>query len=70
MINRDQVEGAANQGVGKAKEAIGQGVGSEQLIVEGGAQQYRGGFQKAVGDVKEAGKDVYDAAKDAAKAQR
>jgi uncharacterized protein YjbJ (UPF0337 family) len=75
MINRDQVEGvanqsigkAANQSIGKAKETLGHGVGSEQLAVEGLAQQYRGGVQKAVGDVKEGGKDVYDAAKDAAK---
>jgi uncharacterized protein YjbJ (UPF0337 family) len=70
MINKDQAEGATNQGVGKAKEALGHGVGSEQLAAEGRAQQYRGGLQKAVGDVKEAGKDVYDAAKDAAKPQR
>jgi uncharacterized protein YjbJ (UPF0337 family) len=70
MINRDQAEGVTNQGIGKAKEAFGRGVGSEQLVVEGSDQQYRGGLQKAVGDVKEAGKDVYDAAKDAAKPQR
>jgi uncharacterized protein YjbJ (UPF0337 family) len=70
MINRDQAEGVTNQSIGNAKETLGYGVGSEQLAVEGGAQQYRGGLQKAVGDVKEAGKDVYDAAKDAAKSQR
>jgi uncharacterized protein YjbJ (UPF0337 family) len=70
MINRDQAEGVTNQTIGTAKEAFGQGVGSEQLAVEGGAQKYRGGLQKAVGDVKEAGKDVFDAAKDAAKTQR
>jgi uncharacterized protein YjbJ (UPF0337 family) len=70
MINRDQAAGTMNQGAGQVKEALGYGVGSEQLVAEGTEQKYRGGIQKAVGDVKEAGKDVYDAAKDAAKPQR
>ena len=35
MINRDQAEGVTNQNIGKAKEALGHGVGSEQLVIEG-----------------------------------
>ena len=59
----DKIKGTTNEVVGKAKQGIGEAVGSDQLQGEGAIQEVKGKGQKAVGDAKEATKDtVNDAA--------
>ena len=54
----DQVKGATNEAVGKAKQGVGEAVGSDRLQGEGVIQEVKGKGQKAVGDAKEATKDA------------
>jgi uncharacterized protein YjbJ (UPF0337 family) len=55
----------ANEAVGKAKQGIGNVVGSDRLKAEGAAQELKGDVQKATGDAKAAVKDAADKAADA-----
>src|ERR1700751_1444044 len=50
----DKVKGAANEAIGKAKQGVGEAVGSDRLQGEGVIQEVKGKGQKAVGDAKEA----------------
>jgi uncharacterized protein YjbJ (UPF0337 family) len=50
--------GLANEAVGKAKQGIGDVVGSDKLKAEGAAQELKGDAQKATGDAKAAVKDA------------
>ena len=54
----DKIKGATNEAVGKAKQGVGQAVGSDRLQGEGAVQEIKGTGQKAVGDAKEATKDA------------
>ena len=54
----DKVKGATNEAVGKAKQGVGEAVGSDRLQGEGAMQEVKGKGQKAVGDAKEAAKDA------------
>jgi uncharacterized protein YjbJ (UPF0337 family) len=63
----DKIKGAANEVAGKAKQGIGEVVGSDKLKAEGAVQETKGDAQKAVGDAKNAVKDTADKAADAAK---
>ena len=54
----DKVKGATNEAVGKAKQGVGEAVGSDRLQGEGAMQEVKGKGQKAVGDAKEASKDA------------
>ncbi len=56
-MNKDRVEGAANQAKGKMKEAAGKAVGDGKLQSEGVADQVKGKVQNAVGGLKDALKD-------------
>ena len=62
----DQIKGTANEAIGKAKQGIGEAVGSDKLEGEGAIQEVKGKGQKAVGDAKEATKDGVDKAAAAA----
>jgi uncharacterized protein YjbJ (UPF0337 family) len=62
----DKVKGAANEAIGKAKQGIGEAVGSDRLQGEGAIQEIKGKGQKAVGDVKQATKDAVNNAAAAA----
>ena len=62
----DRVKGATNEAIGKAKQGIGEAVGSEQLQGEGAIQQIKGKGQQALGDVKEATKEAVNKAAAAA----
>ena len=53
----DKTAGVINQGLGKAKQALGKTVGSERLAADGAAQETRGDVQKATGDAKATIKD-------------
>jgi uncharacterized protein YjbJ (UPF0337 family) len=48
----DKVTGATNEAIGKAKQGIGEAVGSDKLQGEGVIQEVKGKGQKAVGDAK------------------
>ena len=50
----DKVKGVTNEAIGKAKQGVGEAVGSDRLQGEGVIQEVKGKGQKAVGDAKEA----------------
>ena len=62
----DKIKGVTNEAVGKAKQGVGQAVGSDRLQGEGAVQEIKGKGQKAVGDAKEATKDAVNRAANAA----
>ena len=62
----DKIKGATNEAVGKAKQGVGEAVGSDRLQGEGIIQEVKGKGQRAVGDAKEATKDAVNKAAAAA----
>jgi uncharacterized protein YjbJ (UPF0337 family) len=62
----DKVKGATNEAIGKAKQGVGEAVGSDKLQGEGAVQEVKGKGQKAVGDAKQATKDAVNKAAGAA----
>ena len=62
----DKVKGATNEAIGKAKQGVGEAVGSDRLQGEGTMQEIKGKGQKAVGDAKQATKDAVNSAASAA----
>ena len=62
----DKVKGVTNEAIGKAKQGVGEAVGSDRLQGEGIIQEAKGHGQKAVGDVKDAAKDAVNKAAAAA----
>jgi uncharacterized protein YjbJ (UPF0337 family) len=62
----DKIKGAANEAAGKAKQGIGEAVGSDRLQGEGAVQEIKGKGQQALGDAKEATKDAVNKAAAAA----
>jgi uncharacterized protein YjbJ (UPF0337 family) len=54
----DKIKGVTNEAVGKAKQGVGEAVGSDRLKGEGVIQEVKGKGQKTVGDAKEAAKDA------------
>ncbi len=50
----DKVKGATNEAIGKAKQGVGEAVGSDRLQGEGAIQEIKGKGQQALGDAKEA----------------
>lgn len=59
-MNKDQVEGRAEDVKGKIKEAVGDAVGNDRLKSEGQVDQVAGKTQATVGDAKEKVKDAID----------
>jgi uncharacterized protein YjbJ (UPF0337 family) len=53
-MNKEQVEGATQKGVGAVKEAAGKAVGNTKLQAEGVADKTVGAAKQAAGDVKSA----------------
>jgi uncharacterized protein YjbJ (UPF0337 family) len=53
MVDKDRVEGSANQAKGKVKEVAGRVTGDNKLQGEGKADQLKGKVQNAVGGVKD-----------------
>src|SRR5436305_1237361 len=62
----DKIKGATNEAIGKAKQGVGEAVGSDRMQGEGAVQEVKGKGQKAMGDAKEATKDAVNKAADAA----
>lgn len=58
----DKIKGATNEAIGKAKQGVGEAVGSDKLKGEGVIQEAKGHGQQALGDAKQAAKDAADKA--------
>jgi uncharacterized protein YjbJ (UPF0337 family) len=54
----DKIKGVTNEAIGKAKQGVGEAVGSDKLKGEGVIQEVKGKGQKAVGDAEQATKDA------------
>jgi len=54
----DKIKGATNEAIGKAKQGVGESVGSDKLKGEGVIQEAKGHGQQALGDAKQAAKDA------------
>ena len=59
-MNKDQVQGRANEAKGNLKEAAGKLVGNQKLQGEGLVDQVKGKTQAGYGDVKEQVKKSVD----------
>ncbi len=62
----DKIKGTTNEAIGKAKQGIGEAVGSDRLQGEGAVQEVKGKGQQVLGDAKEATKDAVNKAAAAA----
>jgi uncharacterized protein YjbJ (UPF0337 family) len=62
----DKIKGATNEAVGKAKQGIGEAVGSDKMQGEGAVQEVKGKGQQVLGDAKDATKDAVNKAAAAA----
>jgi uncharacterized protein YjbJ (UPF0337 family) len=59
-MDKDRIEGSANQAKGAVKEAVGKATGDAKLKSEGAADRAAGKVQNAIGGVKDALKDAAD----------
>jgi uncharacterized protein YjbJ (UPF0337 family) len=59
-MNKDRIQGSAEQAKGKIKETVGKATGDAKLQGEGKADQVSGKFQNAVGGMKDAAKEAVD----------
>jgi uncharacterized protein YjbJ (UPF0337 family) len=57
-MDKDRVEGLAQQGKGKMKEAAGKVLGDEKLKTEGKIDQAEGKIRNTVGGMKDAIRDA------------
>lgn len=53
MIDKDRIEGSAEQAKGKVKEWTGKATGDKKIETEGKADQVKGKAQNAVGGMKD-----------------
>jgi uncharacterized protein YjbJ (UPF0337 family) len=54
MIDKDRIEGSAEQAKGKVKEWTGKATGDKKTEAEGKAENMKGKAQNAVGGIKDA----------------
>jgi uncharacterized protein YjbJ (UPF0337 family) len=59
-MNKDRIEGAAEQAKGKVKEVAGKVTGDSKLETEGKADQVAGKIKNTVGGLKDAVKEAVD----------
>ncbi|MEJ0043325.1 MAG: CsbD family protein [Rhizomicrobium sp.] len=59
-MDKDRIEGAANQAKGAVKETAGKITGDAKLQTEGAADKAKGKIQNAVGGLKDAARDLRD----------
>jgi uncharacterized protein YjbJ (UPF0337 family) len=64
-MDKEHGKGAADEVVGKTKEAAGHAVGNKHLETEGKLDQAEGAAHKAAGDAKDAGKEAIDSVRNA-----
>jgi uncharacterized protein YjbJ (UPF0337 family) len=53
MVDKDRIQGSAEQAKGKVKEVVGKVTGDSKLEGEGKADQLKGKVQNAVGGLKD-----------------
>jgi uncharacterized protein YjbJ (UPF0337 family) len=56
-MDKDRIEGSAQQAKGKVKEVAGKALGDSKLESEGQADQVKGKVQNAIGGLKDALRD-------------
>lgn len=59
-MDKDRIEGAAEQVKGSIKEAVGKITGNDKLEVEGKADKLAGKAQAKVGEAKDAVRDAVE----------
>jgi uncharacterized protein YjbJ (UPF0337 family) len=59
-MDKDRVSGKFDQGIGKAKEKIGEAVGNQKLANEGVADQVKGAAKETWGNMKDAARTTHD----------
>jgi len=59
-MDKDRIEGSANQAKGAIKETAGKITGDSKLQAEGASDKLKGKVQNAVGGVKDAVRDLRD----------
>ena len=59
-MDKDQVAGKFEQGVGKAKEKLGEAVGNQKLANQGVADQVKGAAKETWGNAKDAARTTHD----------
>ena len=59
-MNKDRIQGSAEQAKGKIKEVAGKATGDAKLETEGKADQLKGKVQNTVGGLKDAVKEAVD----------
>lgn len=59
-MDKDRVEGNIKQGVGKAKEELGDLTDNPETEIEGKKDQAEGKIQEAWGEVKDTARDALD----------
>jgi uncharacterized protein YjbJ (UPF0337 family) len=57
-MDKDQISGKFDQAVGRAKQGIGEAVGSDRLANEGVADQVKGAGKETWGNVKDTARSV------------
>jgi uncharacterized protein YjbJ (UPF0337 family) len=59
-VDKDQVAGKFDQGIGKAKEKLGEAVGNQKLANQGVADQVKGAAKETWGNAKDAARTTHD----------
>ena len=59
-MNKDRIQGSAEQAKGKIKETVGKVTGDAKLQSEGKADQIAGKTQNAIGGIKDAAKEALE----------
>jgi uncharacterized protein YjbJ (UPF0337 family) len=59
-MDKDRINGAADQAKGAVKETIGKAVGDTKLETEGKADKLKGKVESAVGGLKDTARDLRD----------
>jgi uncharacterized protein YjbJ (UPF0337 family) len=57
-MDKDRIEGSANQAKGAVKEAVGKATGDAKLKAEGASDKTAGKVQNAIGGVKDTVRDA------------
>jgi uncharacterized protein YjbJ (UPF0337 family) len=59
-MDKDRIAGKFDQGIGKAKEKVGEAVGNQKLANQGVADQVKGAAKETWGNAKDAARTTHD----------
>jgi uncharacterized protein YjbJ (UPF0337 family) len=59
-MDKDRISGKFDQGIGKAKEKVGEAVGNQKLANQGVADQVKGAAKETWGNAKDAARTAHD----------